>query len=295
MQGWEDYLIYHIASGQAFFVGVGVILTGVGSSLVKLRGRIIFRRLAVVVGLILVTISATPFPYWFYALVGVLTVTWFVFEELRPRIGTRPTLFARGTVVALWLVAIAWELPYHLVPSISGTMPGQPDLFVIGDSVTAGLSDGETGTWPALLASKHGVIVHDFSQMGATASSAHKRQATRLGDKDGLVLLEIGGNDLLGRTSAAQFQDSLDGLLADVCRPGRAVFMFELPLPPFRNEFGRIQRSLANRHGTTLIPKRIFLNVLMTPGATVDGVHLSRSGQELMAQTVWGLLHSAYE
>jgi len=32
----------------------------------------------------------------------------------------------------------------------------------------------------------------------------------------------------------------------------------------------------------------------MTPGATVDGVHLSAAGHELMAERVWELLESAY-
>jgi len=65
-------------------------------------------------------------------------------------------------------------------------------------------------------------------------------------------------------------------------------------MPPFRNEVGRIQRRLAGEYGVTLIPKRIFLHVLMTPGATVDGVHLSAAGHRLMKEQVWELLESAY-
>jgi len=44
----------------------------------------------------------------------------------------------------------------------------------------------------------------------------------------------------------------------------------------------------------TLIPKRIFLTVLMTPGATVDGVHLSPKGHEMMRDAVWELVEAAY-
>jgi acyl-CoA thioesterase-1 len=185
------------------------------------------------------------------------------------------------------------ELPYHLAPSLAAA--GRPELFVIGDSVTAGLGDRKEVTWPALLAHDHGLTVHDFSHVGATVRSAALKQAIRLEEKDGIVLLEIGGNDLLGTTSAPDFHNGLDQLLANVCRPGRTVLMFELPLPPFRNEFGRIQRALAAEYGVTLVPKRIFLHVLMTPGATVDGVHLSPKGHELMRDVVWRILESVYD
>jgi len=103
---------------------------------------------------------------------------------------------------------------------------------VIGDSVSAGMSDADKETWPKLLARQHDIDVRDFSKMGATVGSARK-QAAQIGDCAGLVLLEIGGNDLLGSTTADQFEERLDQLLRDVCRADRPVVMVELPLPPW--------------------------------------------------------------
>lgn len=36
-------------------------------------------------------------------------------------------------------------------------------------------------------------------------------------------------------------------LLKAVCQPGRQVAMFELPIPPLYEGFGRVQRKLASR------------------------------------------------
>ena len=128
--------------------------------------------------------------------------------------------------------------------------------------------------------------------MGATVGSALRHlEKEPLGD--GLVLLEIGGNDLLGTTTVTDFEDLLDRLLVEVCRPGRVVVMLELPLPPFCNDYGRAQRRLAAAHGVTLIPKRWLVDVLTANGATVDGIHLSQEGHELMAEKVWRLLKPA--
>ena len=108
-----------------------------------------------------------------------------------------------------------------------------PTLFVIGDSVSAGVREGEPGTWPRLLAEKERVDVRDFSKPGATVGTS-MNQARRVGEENGIVLLEIGGNDLLGATTPEEYEDGLELLLSEVCRPGCMVLMLELPLPPFR-------------------------------------------------------------
>jgi acyl-CoA thioesterase-1 len=136
--------------------------------------------------------------------------------------------------------------------------------------------------------------VTDLSRVGATVASA-LRQAEGLPQEGGMVLLEIGGNDLLGSASAAEFARDLERLLARVCGPGRVVLMFELPLPPFSNEFGRAQRRLASQYGVVLVPKRIFLAVLTGEGMTLDSVHLGRQGHERMAETVWASIRPTYE
>jgi acyl-CoA thioesterase I len=170
---------------------------------------------------------------------------------------------------------------------------GSPKLYIIGDSITAGLG-GKMETWPQLLAKSRPVEVVDLARMGATTASA-LQQADALPKDGGLVLLEIGGNDLLGTTSAADFERDLDRLLNQVCVPDRMVLMFELPLPPFYNEFGRAQRRLASNHGVILIPKRFLASVLTGPGATLDSIHLDRFGHEKMADVVWSVIRPAYK
>jgi acyl-CoA thioesterase-1 len=131
--------------------------------------------------------------------------------------------------------------------------------------------------------------VRDLARAGATAAGALE-QAKQLPGRGGLALLEIGGNDLLGSTSAAQFERDLDRLLSQVARPGRAVVMFELPLPPLCNEYGRVQRRLAAQHHISLIPKRLFIAVLTTDGATLDSIHLSPQGHQQIAALVRSLI-----
>jgi acyl-CoA thioesterase I len=293
-----NYIVYFFGSGNAFFVGIGFILAGLAISIYfERRWLMIVGYLAAEFGLLLVVLSAAPIPYWLYIFACAMTLAWLVADR-RKLIGFKSYInWIRGLVVIVWAVCFALEIPFRFVPVLSGG--GHPAFGIIGDSVTAGLGEPDKNTmtkrdtWPGLLVQKHDIEVTDLSQMGATTASALK-QVDKLPAGSGLVLLEIGGNDLLGPTSTNKFESDLDVLLKRVCTPGRSVMMFELPLPPFRNGYGLVQRRLAARYQVLLIPKRVFIAVLSTPGATFDGIHLTPAGHEQMAMVVWSLIKPVY-
>ncbi len=89
------------------------------------------------------------------------------------------------------------------------------------------------------------------------------------------------------------FEQALDVLLAKLRDGGQTVVMFELPLPPFHNRYGQAQRRLAKQHGVLLVPKRVLIGILTSNRATVDSIHLSRRGHELMSETVWVIIGPA--
>jgi acyl-CoA thioesterase-1 len=284
-------LIFFFGSGLAFFLGVALVLTALLLTTAERKPRLRrLARLAAAVGLVFVVLSAVPLPWWVLASLVILLIGWGIAELFLAK-RQRWRLLVRATVGFGWLAVAAMELPHQFVPPIGAT--GRPPLWIVGDSVTAGVGDKKTVLWPRLLADAHGITVHDRSQMGATVSTAlRKLEKEPLGE--GIILLEIGGNDLLGPTKLADFEEQLDQLFAHVCGPGRTVVMFELPLPPLCNGWGVVQRRLAAKHGVLLIPKRVFVTVLTAGEATLDSIHLSQSGHEAMAEAVWQLLESVY-
>jgi acyl-CoA thioesterase-1 len=304
-----DGIIYIFGSGAAFFLGTALVLIAVGCMVHTRTGWLsIVSTVCALAGLILVAASATPLPYWLYSIMLVMTLVWLAVERSTPRAepaspagsstvtrGARRHAPRRASlrmlVVGVWLSAVLFELPYQFTPDLEPM--GNPRVYLFADSVSAGMADDDTQTWPRILAGSRGVEVLNYSHMGATVRSmVRKAQSAEFGD--GIVLLEIGGNDLLGTTAARDYETQLEELLALVCGPGREVVMFELPLPPFANEYGLAQRRLASRYRVRLIPKRVFVSVLTKAGATVDSIHLTPSGHECMAETVWGILRPAF-
>jgi acyl-CoA thioesterase-1 len=282
-----NWLVYHIVSGQAFFTGIVLLILAAVSSTCT---RPIFSRITVLsflIGTIAVVISSTAISYWWYGIVVVVTLVW-IASRFKPD-WRRRSAYA---VVAVWMIATMLELPYHITPSLDPARTRT--ITVIGDSVTAGVGGEETSeTWPNLLARQHQIAVQDISHMGETAASALKRAKSQ-SIESSVVVVEIGGNDVLGSTTSAQFAQDLDALLGHLAAADRQVIMFELPLPPFCNEFGRIQRTVAAKHNVILIPKRVFLSVIAGGDSTLDSIHLSQSGHQFMADCVWKL-QSAFD
>jgi acyl-CoA thioesterase-1 len=286
------WLVFHIASGQSFFTGAAFLMVAVCLSTLEKRRHIrIVRNILVCLGGSFVFVSATPLPPWFYLLLLIASLLWLAGEASRGRVPARLVLGLRLAVATVWFAAVLVELPYHLSPSVPQL--GRPILGIIGDSVTAGMGQQKVITWPGILADRYGVVVHDHSQMGANVVSA-LRQAASVSSDERLVLLEIGGNDLLGETTPEGFEAGLARLLSAVRRPGRVVVMLELPLPSTYNAYGRIQRRLARQYKTVLVPKRILLGVLQQGGTTLDTIHLTQEGHQCMADAVWDVVQAAY-
>ncbi len=284
----------HFASGNSLFSGVLVLLAVWSlATFTKRRRNQRTLRLAVFVGVVMIALSATPFPWWAYAIWGTLFGTW-LWTARRPSRkengDSRASHLAGGVFVTGCVLAVGLELTTLFPPIPPGS---HQTMYVIGDSITAGLNDDDL-LWPTILADSKHVDVVNLAQPGAMADSAMKQAQLIPDGAGGIVLIEIGGNDMLsGRNSSVYGQD-LKTLIGAVSTPNRTLVMLELPLAPFSNEYGCVQRRLAREYDVLLISKREFSRVLGMADGTVDGIHLSARGQQLMADTIWKYVGPLY-
>lgn len=274
-----------IVGGGAFLASLALLLAAVLLRRASSPGR---RRAGVwclVGGLVALVVSATALPLWAYALLALAVAAALVAGPS----ATRGRLTGAG---ALALVVVGLhEARFHTMPRLGRA--GARRVAIIGDSLTAGQGDADDArTWPAILRDRHGVEVQELARVGETATSAAENLARTAVDAP-VVLVEIGGNDVLGGGTVSAFEAGLDDVLGRLRAPGRQVVMFEVPIPPSYEGFGRVQRALATRHGAILVPKRVLLSVVGGTGATIDSIHLTQAGHERMAEIVWGLLEPA--
>ena len=284
------FVAHHFFSGDALFTGAAAILLGLILSLSRdFNGRGTAVRTLTLTGMLFVTAAAIPFSNWLYALWGMSLVIWLACETRKSR---RLLSILRAVAATITVVAALWELAWRAEQFVGPE--SQSILYVIGDSISADAFDSHEQTWPLRMREGRSINVVNLSQIGATVHSALS-QAEHVEQDPAIVLIEIGGNDILGETSQRRFAADLDALLSRLQQPGRQLVMLELPLPPFYNGYGRTQRRLAEKHGAVLIPRREFAGVIFANDATTDGLHLSETGQQLMADMIWQHISPSFE
>ncbi|MCB2156874.1 SGNH/GDSL hydrolase family protein [bacterium] len=277
-------VVNFLASGMLFFVGGGLILAAGVCFAVSQKWRWCKRAAGwfLLPGLAFQLACSTPLSIAFYyvpllALVIAVPILW-----SREKCDPRWRWGSLGALVLLVLLGSGLEVRWHITPALSH--PDGTRVTVIGDSISAGISDRER-PWPIVFEELTGIPTRNLAKAGASLETA-MLQAEELTPEDTFVLLEIGGNDFMGETSSSDFEKELRVLLKAVKSEDRAVVMLELPLPPFHNRYGSAQRRVARELGVPLIPKRRFMSVLGAKDATSDGLHLSPTGHRLMAQMV---------
>jgi len=239
-------------------------------------------------GLALIFVACPPVSGWMAAVFLVAFSLWLIAKgRVRPDSPwSRVRIAAAAILLVCLLVVSGSEFLRRRGPRLSGERKHQ--LTVIGDSISSGI-DAHTPAWPILLQQQTGIPVRNLSRAGAGVLEA-RTMASQVQPEDRLVLIEIGGNDLLSGMSSAEFGEGLESLLSSLTMPKRTVVMFELPLLPNKIGFGQVQRRLAVKYRVFLIPKHFFTGILSGADSTSDGLHLSESGAWRMAAVVAHLL-----
>ena len=283
-----NWLIYVFGSGIAFFIGIALLVLAVAGAHAKSNTIVRISLVVLILGLALLVLSATPLPFWLWYLLGGSFINWTICSLFK-----RYAKPASIVLLAICSLAVVFEIQWHFKPRV--TIASSKKLTVVGDSVTAGTGNNDkTIKWPDQLSRDFSILIDNRSVPGAKCSTALK-QLQSAPVTSSVVLLEIGGNDLLGSTSDKKYRQDLERLLQFVCNSNRQIFMLELPLPPLRNRYGMIQRELASKYNVELIPKRDFVAVLTGPDSTIDSVHLTQTGHDRMAETIWRAIGDCFQ
>lgn len=280
----QSALLFHLVSGHAWFSAGATVLILIGLELGgvfdRRPGLQRFARLLFLFAVGVSMLSGTPVPLWLAIPLAVA-----ILVVIATRFRDEPTRLSRiASIAALVLVAasLALEAPWHRTPSLEKS---PRSVMVLGDSLSSG-GFAETKAWPEQFETLLGIPTTSFANAGETAGSALVYQIDRLTETgpDSLVVVELGGNDLLGGTPARRFATELDAVISAARSGGSAVIMFELPIPPGRWHWGAIQRKAARRHGVALIPKRVLARLISNGELVEDGLHPTDAGHEYIAR-----------
>jgi acyl-CoA thioesterase I len=253
-------VVLYFASGESLYAGAGLILLAIAvSQYIEQSWLLRLRNLAAWLGLALMVMASPPFSWTVDAIFLTAFVLWLAVSNQWLEWGaTNSRKVATGFLMIVLVTLTAVEFSHRRMPVIVGVPADH--LVVIGDSISSGI-DPRVPAWPIVMQQQTDIPVKNLSRPGAQAIEGTD-MAEKVTRDDRVVLIEIGGNDLLGGVPSAAFEKNLDATLSKLTIPGRTIVMFELPLLPHKTEYGEIQRHLASKYGVWLIPKRYFAEVI---------------------------------
>jgi lysophospholipase L1-like esterase len=198
---------------------------------------------------------------------------------------------ARRFLVALVVVA-AFAGCGEKVPRLSPV--GSGDVIVaFGDSLTYGTGATEAESYPLVLGQLIGRKVIRAGVPGETTAGGLERLEGVLDEnKPALVILCLGGNDMLGKIADAQIVANLREIIRTLRGRGIAVVLVGVPRPALITQTAPYYAELAREFG---IPYEgaIVTDVLYQGELKSDTIHPNAKGYRKMAEAIAKLLKKA--
>lgn len=281
------WVIYHFISGDAFFSGAALMILGAILPAFGEGSRMRITSLSLIlVGAGFVAMSSAPLAWPFYVAWSVLLMVWLVGHHGDKAEHSRLAMLARGGLTAFIIAMVFVELPWRRLPTLSG---GEHRfVYVIGDSLSTS-EDTEVDAWPDILGAAARMPVINLAELGASTEDGLGQAHAVLSD-DALVVVNIGEVDILNGTPTKEFEVHLTELMKELTVPGRTIVQFELPLLPFHNSYGLIQRRIAREYGVVLLPKRLFSGIHVGAGMEANQFRLTQEGHNEVANFLWNAL-----
>jgi lysophospholipase L1-like esterase len=167
------------------------------------------------------------------------------------------------------------------VPNLDST---GSKIVCFGDSLTAGVGRGEGISYPEHLARRLGTEVVNAGVPGETASQALRRIDRVLADDPWLVVVELGGNDILRRVPLETTESALDAIVERLLEAGVVPLLVEIR-GPFGRRYGKLFDRLEDRHGVPVL-RDVLPRLLLDRRYKSDSIHLNAAGYELLADAV---------
>lgn len=176
------------------------------------------------------------------------------------------------------------------------TLPrlSQHDVIVaFGDSLTHGTGASETTAYPAVLASLTGHTVINAGVPGDTTASGLQRLPAVLAEyKPRLVLLCLGGNDMLKKQSAASTENNLRLLVQTIRASGANVVLIGVPEPRLFGDTPDFYTRVAEDMQLPL-ERDAFNDVLKDNRLKSDPIHANAAGYRQVAARLNEFLREA--
>lgn len=168
-------------------------------------------------------------------------------------------------------------------------LPAGSRVLIVGDSITAGYGIDSASAWPAQLAQRTGWQVVAAGVSGDRTAGGVERLPPLLEEHSpALVIIELGGNDMLRRVPDAEIAANLQRMIENARARGASVVLMAPPQPTALGAMtgfsaADLYRDVAKRTKVRLIEKAMPA-VLSDSKLKIDMLHPTAEGHRLLAE-----------
>jgi acyl-CoA hydrolase len=205
----------------------------------------------------------------------------------------------REALTAALLAGFMGVLPGCSRPAIRGrAVPRGAPVLALGDSLTAGTGADASQAYPSELARLTGWTVVNAGVPGDTSAQALARLPALLAEiRPALVILGIGGNDLLRRLPEPDLRENIRRMVS-LCTTGEVqVLLLAVPRPTLASRltdslddhplYGELSEALK-----VPLHRRGWSEVLADPALRSDEIHANATGYRQFAQGLMATLRA---
>jgi acyl-CoA thioesterase-1 len=174
---------------------------------------------------------------------------------------------------------------------LAACRPGVPNLdspgrtiVCLGDSITAGVGAGPGEAYPELLAARLGTEVINAGVSGETAAQGLARVDAVLAENPWLVVVELGGNDILHQVPPEQTERSLRGILDRLLAARVVPVLIEMDAP-FAGRYRDVYERLGDEYRVPVVDGAVG-EILRDRSLKSDEIHPNARGQKVLADAV---------
>ena len=200
----------------------------------------------------------------------------------------------RSKVMALTLMSAAVATSSCSREQPKEYLPADSTVVALGDSLTYGYGATPQTSYPAILAELTGWQIINAGVNGDTSADVLARSAAIIAQNPDLVLLGVGGNDVLSRTEPLTTKANISATIATIKAANIPVVLIAEPHFSSSALFGRasdnpIYKEIATSEEIPLYSKG-WSQVLSDDSLKSDQIHANAAGYRHFAQGLYGYL-----
>jgi acyl-CoA thioesterase-1 len=188
---------------------------------------------------------------------------------------------AVAAVVALGALVEGAAACRHAPPNLDS--PGSA-IVCLGDSITAGIGASSGHGFPEVLAGRLGRAVVNDGVPGDTAADGLARLPQVLGQDPWLVIVELGGNDMLQQVPIERTEEALGEIVRRLLA-ARVLPVLVAVGGPFGGSHGEMFDRLGERCRVPVV-RDVLRKILFDPSLKADEVHPNDLGHARLAEAV---------